>query len=340
LQLLALATSAVASSSSSMFSPATAALSSSPAPGSSNAMRKLMSKARRLEDADAGDDNNGGDNGGEQDGAEMEAFLMDYSMKLMKCVPDQVLTDADYNDHFGVVIFRMCPSNKCSDDTGCSSGYADFAVDVGTYVEYYMEDQQDNMNWDDAFDGEMFGQCAEYEDDENGATGYYIGPTCTEDGTGVRMGVFEDQYCYELSETSFDTISNGWTLPYTEGGLVSTWCSSCTDDDGALRDMCLDLYELAPYRCEEDLGFEHYYYDNNFEIYRYGKDTTGCQKIDVMQATKKSSQGAVWQDLIISVMLLITAAGGFALYSVWWRKRKYCIRLVCILAFCVLLCSS
>jgi hypothetical protein len=86
--------------------------------------------------------------------------------------------------------------------------------------------------------------------------------------------------------------------------------------------MCLGLYENSQYRCEGDFDFEHYYYDNNFEIYRYGKDQTGCNKIEVMQATKQSMQGAVWQDLIISVMLLITAAGGFALYSVWWRKRK------------------
>ena len=319
IQLLALAGCAVASNSGGFFSASTTTLSSSPGT-SSKAMHKLLSKARRLEQ-DAGDDNAGNQDGG-QEGADMEAFLMDYSMKLMKCVPDQVLTDADYNDHFGVVIFRLCPSNSCSDDTGCSSGFADFAVDVGTYVEAYMEDQQDNMQWDDQFDGEMFGQCVEYEDDENGATGYYIGPTCTEDGTGVRMAVFEDQYCYQVSETAFESISNGWSLPYTEGGLVSTWCSSCVDNDGQLRDMCLELYENAQYRCESDFSFEHYYYDTNFEMYRYGKDQTGCSKIEVMQATKQSMQGAVWQDLIISVMLLITAAGGFALYSVWWRQRK------------------
>lgn len=289
---------------------------------SAGALKKILSKARRLEEADAEGDN-GADNGGEQNAAEKEAFLMDYSMKMMKCIPDQVLTDADYNDHFGVVIFRLCPSNKCSDDTGCRSGYADFAVDVGTYVEAFMEDQQDNMNWDDKFDGGQFGQCNEYN--ENGGTGYYVGPGCTADGLGVRMAVFEDQYCYQVSQTSFESISNGWGLPYSDGGLVSTKCNSCIDNDGALRDMCLDLYGAAPYRCEEDFDFDHYYYDTNFEMYRYGKDQTGCTKISVMQASKASMQGAVWQDLIISVMLLITAAGAFALYSVWWRKRKLMI---------------
>jgi len=271
-----------------------------------------MNKARRL-----------GNNGGDGDnGAEKESFLMQYSIKFQKCLPDQVLTDSDNNDHFGVVVFRLCPIDSCSDTTGCSSGYADFAVDVGTYVEAFMEDQQDNMNWDDKFDGSKFGQCVEYESDENGATGYYIGPGCTADGTGVRMALFEDMYCYQVSEKSFETISDGWSLPFTGGGLVSTQCSSCTDN-GDLRGMCLDLYDLAQYRCEADFQFDHYYYDNKFEIYRYGKDQTGCTKIQVMQASKPHLEGAVWQDLIISVMLLITAAGGFAFYSVWWRKRKF-----------------
>mmetsp|Transcript_8932 Transcript_8932/g.14327 ORF Transcript_8932/g.14327 Transcript_8932/m.14327 type:complete len:381 (-) Transcript_8932:267-1409(-) len=304
---------AAASSSSASSSLSTSSSSSSSSPLSRASMKKILAKARKLEE----------NNNGDADQAEMEGFLVDYSLKFMKCIPDQVLTDADYNDHFGVVVFRLCPSNSCSDEEGCTSGYADFAVDVGTYVEAFMEDQQDNMNWDDKFDGEMFGQCVEYEDDDNGETGYYIGPGCTEDGTGVRMAVFEDKYCYQVSETSFETISNGWSLPYTEGGVVSTKCLACMDNDGAVRDMCLDLYDVSPYRCETDFDFDHYYYDNNFEIYRYGKDKTGCTKIEVMQSTKKkAAHGAVWQDLIISVMLLITAAGGFALYTVWWRKQK------------------
>jgi hypothetical protein len=296
---------------------------------SSSVYRKILSKGRRLED----DGNENG--GGQQNGAQMEAFLMDYSMKFLKCIPDQVLTDADYNEHFGVVIFRLCPSKQCSDDSGCSSGYADFAVDVGTYVQAFMKDQQDNMNWDDKFDGEKFGECVEYEDDKDGETGYFIGPGCTTDGTGVRMAVFEDKYCYQSSDTSFETISNGWGLPYSDGGLVSTQCTSCVDNVGDMREMCVDLYELSPLRCEGDFDFDHYYYDTNFEMYRYGKDQTGCSKIQVMQASKHAIEGAVWQDLILSVMLLITAAAGFALYSVWWRKRTLlsCVLVgVCIVA--------
>jgi len=286
---------------------------------SQSSLKKLLEKARRLEDEN--DDN---DAEAEED---MEAFLMDYSLKFTKCIPDQVLTDADYNDHFGVVIFRLCPSNSCSnDDDGCNSGYADFAVDVGTYVEAFLEDQQDNMNWDDNFDGDGFGQCSQYEpenDDANNDIEYYIGPGCTEDGASVKLGLYEDQYCYEESETSFETISNGWSLPYSGGGLVSTQCTDCTDDDGDIREMCLDLYDYSPHRCEAELEYTHYYYDTNFEIYRYGKDETGCTSIDVMQNPRsKFSSEAVWTDAVLVVILLIASVIGFYYYSMWWKKKK------------------
>jgi hypothetical protein len=290
--------------------------------GQGGALRKLLGNARRLDEDGNGDDN--ADNA-EVNEADMEAFLMDYSMKFMSCIPDQVLTDADYNNHFGVVIFRLCPSNKCSDDNGCKSGYADFAVDIGTYVDAYLEDQADNMNWDDKFDGGDFGSCTEYEaengDDDNSA--YYVGPSCTDNGAGLQMSLFEDQYCYQQSTVSFESISNGWSLPYSTGGLVSTKCNDCTDDDGEMREMCLDLYDYSPYRCEAEFNFKHYYYDTNFEMYRYGADTTGCSKINVMQHPKSTfSQEAVWTDAILAVMLLVVTAAGYAWYSTWWQKRE------------------
>jgi len=318
---------------------------SPPRSSSSVSLQKLLRKAtRRLEDnendnenddADAGDDNNNGNDADYEE--DMEAFLMDYSLKFMKCIPDQVLTDADYQDHMGVVIFRLCPSNTCSSNTdgGCTSGYAEFAVDVGTYVEAFIEDQADNMNWDDEnFDGDEFGQCVQWDgddndgdddnaDDDGNAQAYYIGPGCTSDGSGVKMGVYEDQYCYEESATTFATIANGWSLPYSEGGLVSTSCTYCTDDDGDIRDMCLDLYDYAPHRCEANFEYTHYYYDTNFEMYRYGKDQTGCNNIAVLQNPRSQfSSEAVWTDAILVVMILLASVVGFYYYSQWWNKQK------------------
>lgn len=287
--------------------------------GKSRGMRKLLEKARRLEE----NDDNGGDDNANVDMADVEAFLMDYSMKFMSCHGDQVLTDADYNDHYGVVIFRLCPSNKCSNDKGCSSDYADFAVDIGTYVDAFLDDQGDNMNWDDKF-GDVLGECAEFETENDDGSVYYVGPGCTEDGTGIKMGVYEDQYCYQESTMDFYTISNGWTLPYSDGGLVTTQCIGCTDDDGAIKEICTELYEDSPYRCEAEFDFKHYYYDVNFEMYRYGQDTTGCSKIDVLSRPRSTfSNDVMWGDALLVLMLVVVTGAGYSYYQQWWEKREY-----------------
>lgn len=298
-----------------------------------NGMKALLQNARRLEQNNGGN----GDDGAAADAAgmteeEMEAFLVDYSLKFMKCVQNKKIYDVYGAVHYGAVIFRLCPSGSCDDSSGCRSGYADFAVDVGTYVTAFMEDQADNMNWDDGFDVDSFGECTEYlqNDDEDGneGSGAYVGPGCTEDGTGVKTTVFVDQYCsVQATDDAFKQISEGWSLPYSNGGLVSTECSSCVDynenGEGQLREMCMELYNNAPYRCEADFDFDHYYYDAMTEIYRYGKDKTGCTSIELMQTSKSFSGGAKATDLIFAFLLLALAAGGFAYYTIWWKKSTY-----------------
>merc|ERR1719464_2065414 len=125
-------------------------------------------------------------------------------------------------------------------------GYGEMLVGMSTFVEAYFEDQRENMeeeDGDDNFEVDKFAKCEEYDPDENADDAnqgawenyqFFVGPTCTEDELGLKLELFTDQYCTQVSETSFETISNGWTLPYSSGGLVSTYCSSCTeyDDDG------------------------------------------------------------------------------------------------------------
>merc|ERR1712176_1348004 len=140
---------------------------------------------------------------------------------------------------------------------GCSEGYGDMLVGLTTFVEAYMEDvkqqqeENDQEEEEDEWDLEKFAKCEEYDPDENADDAnqgawenyqFFVGPTCTEDELGLKLELFTDQYCTQVSETSFETISNGWTLPYSSGGLVSTYCSSCTqyNDDGEaeIRELC------------------------------------------------------------------------------------------------------
>lgn len=253
---------------------------------------------------------------------------MNYSLKLHKC---QQHESFGYNDNgepqYGVAIIRACPSNTCSSNTqgGCTKGYADFAVPLADFVSAYMQDQADNIQWDDRMDMDNFGQCTQYvgegNDNNNGA--YYYGPACTDDGRDIKVGLFADSYCYNPADVSFEDLSNGWTLPFSDGGLVSYDCLSCGEDYGNgylnLKEMCATLYEDAVLKCEE-WDIQHYYWDAITEVYRFGRDTTGCKRIGWMD--KVDDSFSEWESILVLAFLVIGSVAGGFYYQKWWKKQK------------------
>lgn len=282
----------------------------------SSRQQNLLSKARRLDQ--------GGNQGGNDDS--IYEFMDNYSIKIKECHSDITL---GYNDNgypsYGVVVFRMCPTNDCSDNgqPACKNGYADFAVDIGTYVAAMMDDQADNMQWDDNY-GDLadYANCAQYQVDGDNDLSYYIGPSCSSDGAGIGLALFTDAYCSELAGTTFEQVSNGWSMPYSDGGLVTTQCTSCYDNDqGALKDLCTGLYDNAAYRCEEEWSVDsHYYYDPITEVNKYGKDTTGCKSIAHFNWTRPKVN--VFEELFFAIFLVAIAVGGWLYYDAWWKKQK------------------
>jgi hypothetical protein len=280
-------------------------------------LRELLSKARRLDD---GDD----DQAQNVENDDVYEFLDDYSLRLTECHPDISLMANDEYPIYGVIVFRMCPSNKCNDSSGkaaCKSGYADFAVDIGTFAAAMMSDQEENMQWDDQYgDWANYAECAQY-DQENGGS-YYVGPTCTKDKKGIRLAVFDEYTCQTESSTSFSSISNGWSLPYSDGGLVSTQCTSCYDsDNGGASELCMDLYDASEYRCESDWDVQHYYWNAKTEVMKYGQDTTGCKSITRFNYSKPKK--SVLGELFFVMIFISIAAGGWFYYQSWWDKGKY-----------------
>jgi len=282
---------------------------------SSKAAQKLV--RRRL---DQGDDQN----------AEEEefAFLGNYNLKVVGCNSklDQAIMTEDGEYEYAAVLLRLCPAADGCDstsDSGCDSGYGDMLVGMSTFVEAYFEDQKENEEeeGDDAFEVDRFSKCEEYNPDEyndddanQGAWenyAFYVGPTCTEDQLGLKLELFTDEYCTTVSETPFETISNGWTLPYSSGGLVSTYCQSCStyNDDGEaeIREMCEESYENAAYKCEE--GMESYSY--------YGQNNQGCELLEEMFPKSTSNGGKVFGWIVLAVV-----AVGLVGYIVWWRSKK------------------
>jgi hypothetical protein len=273
---------------------------------------KVLRAARKLEDGNAQEDEN--------------AYLAKYTLKMVSCEAGVQVYSADGNGEYenNAVIFRLCPSeNGCDSDSqkGCSSGYGDYVVGLSTFIDAWFEDQRDNMQWDDNFAVDQYAECAQYEidNDENNQWenyAFYIGPTCTSDGKDVALDLFTDEACtYKSEDISFSDISNGWTLPYSDGGIVSTQCIDCygMNENGEyeIREMCGQLQEQKSLACEEKM--EYYSY--------YGQNVQGCEQItEMMPKSSKSSSGSGGK--VFGWIVFLAVVVGLAGYIVWWRKKK------------------
>jgi hypothetical protein len=274
---------------------------------SGSASKTLISKARKLEDADEAEE-------------EEYAFLMNYKLKLRSCVAGEAIKDPETGEYeYNAVVFRLCPDNgDCDDESqdGCKEGYGDYIVGLNSFVQEYMEAERENMQYDDNFNAAEYAECREYEnennDDGNGAV-YYVGPACTEDGTDIKLDMFYDEACTTKPEdVTFEDVSNGWTLPYSDGGLISTYCNSCTEynDNGEYeaKEFCQKLYEDAN-KCETNMETYHY----------YGKQEGACEYIQELLPARKSGGGA---GKVVGWLFFICVIGAFAGYVVWWKKKK------------------
>lgn len=273
---------------------------------------KLMRAARRLEE-----------NGDEAEEEEY-AFLADYKLKLIGCKSGEYYVNPENGENeYSSVVFRLCPKDSCDDEgsAGCTSGNGDFVVGLNTFVESYLEDKREDMQQDDAFKVEEFGECREYEvdqdanddEDENeNQNQYFVGPACSEDGTEIVLDMFVEETCTTKSEeVTFYEISNGLTLPYSAGGLVSSYCESCAgyNDDGEweLSEMCQELYQNSG-KCE-----------TNMESYHYaGQQLESCEFIESL-VPRSSGAGA---GKVIGWLFFAVIALGGAYIGYTMLKKK------------------
>mmetsp|Transcript_17060 Transcript_17060/g.39190 ORF Transcript_17060/g.39190 Transcript_17060/m.39190 type:complete len:405 (+) Transcript_17060:134-1348(+) len=99
--------------------------------------QSLLSKARKLEDADEVD----------------FTWVSNFSIKFQGCHHiSQWNDEADDEEDVRIetkrlIRFRLCPSNECSPDKagGCDSNYGDYVIDMNTFLDSYYE-ALDNYN--------------------------------------------------------------------------------------------------------------------------------------------------------------------------------------------------
>ena len=280
----------------------------------------LLKKARKLED-------NQQDEEEEQEDEDEYQFLAQYSVKLIGCVTGEKYMNPEDGEYEGSsVIFRLCPAADCDDDSekGCGDGYGDYVVGINSFTENWLEDKREDMQQDDNFNVEEFGECREYEVDQdnddqnnnnnNNQAQYYVGPACGDDGSSIKLGFFSDYLCtVEPEDVTFEDISNGWSLPYSSG-LVTNACESCAgyNDNGEyeLSEMCMRLYENSG-KCEEHMEYTGY----------YGAQTSSCEYIEEISPSLKSGGGA-GKAFGWIIFVLAVAGVAFYAYSAWWRKKK------------------
>ena len=271
------------------------------------ASARVMDSARRLDEAAEEDE---------------YAFLGGYNLKMITCnAAEVVVNQATGESEYGAIIFRLCPSSgECSDAAGkgCGAGYGDYIVGMNTFVNEYLEQKRDEMQADDNFKIEQLAECRQYNTDKDSeyADGvYYVGPTCSADGTGIRVALFSDEACSTLEETvTFEDISAGISLPYSEGGLISQSCEACysvnDNNEAGLNEMCMGLYEQAG-KCESKMETFH----------SAGKTETACEAISALvPKTKKSGAGKVIGWLFFA--MVVVGLVGFAFTAMKKKSTK------------------
>lgn len=167
-------------------------------PVNSDLGRKLMAKARRVEDVERRVANNNNNNNNAQNVA---TWLAGFSIKFQGCFSIQQWNTANggYNNDVKIETknlarFRLCPSSSCSASkaAGCNSGYGDYIVDMDYFIyEYYYAELMANeykcntalancncANGDTSCSASCFAadglsQCSQWERDLNfGVLGY------------------------------------------------------------------------------------------------------------------------------------------------------------------------
>ena len=203
---------------------------------SPDAASKLLRSARQMEETE-----------------DEYSFLEDYDLRFVEC-------DKSSN----LVLLRLCESNGCvSTESGdeCKVNSSEFAVFIGEFVDAVM---LANNEGDDSLNVIDWASCGEYETFEEGDpllnpstnSNYFVGPTCTDDGKDIRFEFFDDEKCSIVS----DIKPNG--IPYSDGGMVSDYCTGCVEETQSLFgsfEMCITLYSNSFFRCQTNMEFESFY---------------------------------------------------------------------------------
>eukprot|EP00566_Odontella_aurita_P014922 CAMPEP_0113552180 /NCGR_PEP_ID=MMETSP0015_2-20120614/14926_1 /TAXON_ID=2838 /ORGANISM="Odontella" /LENGTH=340 /DNA_ID=CAMNT_0000453133 /DNA_START=112 /DNA_END=1134 /DNA_ORIENTATION=+ /assembly_acc=CAM_ASM_000160 len=297
-----------------------------------DAARKLMAKSvlrRKLEEEEAD----------EEAEEEEYAWMQNYQVKFVGCTNDMFQNQENGEYESGSVVYRLCAaSDECDVESrmGCSEAYGDYVVGINTYTQAIGERMEEAANngrrlskkvkvngkgmsmrrlEEEEFNLQEFAECGRIEveddEDENDAdedaeeeeeVEYFVGPACAEDGSDVVLSMYSDEDCLYSSEVTFYELA-GMELPYSSGGIASSYCDSCVeqDDDGNVgtSEFCMGLKEASG-------GCDEY-------------DQSQCDLVEQLQsAIKAESKSGGGMAIFLWILFALALVGGG-----WWFFKVY-----------------
>lgn len=151
------------------------------------------------------------------------------------------------------------------------------AVDCDTCTETCEEIE--NMEENNYIDATNYLDCEQIIDDGDDQVALYAGPTCSSQGSRIKISVFSDEDCTfledDLDVEDYLVDENGYTFKLSYELLETTYDNTdpiqCEQIDeyaeadgehnyyaaaAETREVCLDIYNYAA-KCEKSHGFEH-----------------------------------------------------------------------------------
>ncbi|KAL7569340.1 hypothetical protein ACA910_016882 [Epithemia clementina (nom. ined.)] len=252
--------------------------------GNNNRVRR---KSRRLEDANAGEEDGEGDDQGEQQ-QEEEGGEEDNANEQAQNNAYQQSNDDDSNNDDGDDYVDYA-ANACSTWSTYCSDFSTYCVED--------DDEDEKMDFEDYL-GYLYCSQIDYNN-----YAYFVKPRCDGYQGTIKMGIFYDKYCnqYAGNEVSLKNVGMG----FRESAFSSFYSSSCLDCSesdyppyDASSTLCNRLHYSSA-KCTEDMTYA-LFGGNQVD------DATECSFIESIrfgtynelgQLTTRDASGAVAQEI-------------------------------------------
>ena len=163
----------------------------------------------------------------------------EYLVDLATFVDSYTEFQMEEQEYFCELTRENCNCQYANDDEVCENQcYADAGQD-------YCIELQDE--YEEEFEVQRYLECEKLElqnqeyDQYGQEIEYFVGPTCSKDGTKVNLAVFSDEFCSVRADNGIYSQNNYYkkSLPYSSESLVQANCISCEERD---RDAQAEQY--------------------------------------------------------------------------------------------------